>query len=133
MKIKKKDLIFIHKFIWSYIYREVEDYQDRNFMNLPHDFNLISMKKKAISLLLENEIITNSLYNYLSLHYCCILCLIFRRSAIGCFDCPLKDCNSPYSLYQEARKGSLPAIREIYYSIDKAHTPEYIEIKRSKT
>lgn len=128
MKIKKKDLIFIHKFIWSYIYKEVETYEDRNYINLPLNFNIKEMKNKALVLLLDGEIITNNLFNYLSHNYCCILCLIFRHSENGCFDCPLKDCNSLYSRYQEAKKGSLSEIRQIYYSIDKAHIPEYIEI-----
>ena len=128
MKIKKKDLIFIHKFIWSYIYREVEDYHDRNIINLPRYFNLIAMKNKAVSLLLDDEIITNTLFDYLTIHNFCILCFLFVVSENGCHDCPLKDCNLPYSKYQEARKGSLHAIRDIYYSIDKAIIPEYIEI-----
>ena len=128
MKVSRKDLIFIHKFIWSYIYREVDTYKDTFIGNLPLNFNIKEMKNKALVLLLDYEIITNNLFNYLSYNNCCILCLIFRHSENGCNDCPLKDCNSPYSLYQEARKGSLPAIREIYYSIDKAHIPEYIEI-----
>ena len=128
MKIQKKDLIFIHKFIWSYIYKEVEHIQDINMSNSTISFNIRKMKNKAISLLLDDKIITNNLYNYLSCHIVCILCLIFRYSENGCFDCPLKDCNSYYSLYQQARKGSLPAIRGIYYSIDKAIIPEYIEI-----
>lgn len=128
MKIQKKDLIFIHKFICSYIYREVEDYHDRNIINLPRDFNLIAMKSKAVSLLLDDEIITNTLFDYLTNHNFCILCLLFTVSENGCFDCPLKDCNSPRSMYQEARKGSLSAIRDIYYSIDKALIPDVIEL-----
>ena len=128
MKIQKKDLIFIHKFIWTYIYKEVEVYKDRNIINLPRDFNLIAMKNKAVSLLLDDEIITNTLFNYLSHCNFCVLCFLFVVSENGCNDCPLKDCNSPYSLYQEARKGSLPAIRDIYYSIDKALIPHIIEI-----
>lgn len=128
MKIKKKDLIFIHKFIWSHIYKEVEYIQDINMSNSTISFNIRKMKNKAISLLLDDKIITNNLDNYLSYHNGCILCLIFRHSENGCLDCPLKDCNSPYSLYQEARKGSLSAIRKIYYSIDIAIIPEYIEI-----
>ena len=123
MKIKKKDLIFIHKFIWSHIYSEVESYKDRIII-----FNIKEMKNKSLSLLLDDEIITNNLFNYLRHNNGCILCLIFRYSENGCFDCPLKDCISPYSMYQETKKGSLSAIREIYYSIDKAHIPEYIEI-----
>ena len=126
MKIQKKDLIFIHKFIWSYIYREVEYYQDRNIINLP--LNIKEMKNNVIRLLLDNEIITNTMVNCLSNNNCCILCLIFRYSENGCFYCPLKDCNSTNSKYQEARKGSLSAIRNIYYSIDKGSIPEYIEI-----
>lgn len=128
MKIQKKDLIFIHKFIWSYIYKEVEVYKDRNIFNFPRDFKLIAMKNKAVSLLLEDEIITDSLFNYLRTHNFCVLCLIFTHSENGCFDCPLKDCNSPWSMYQQARKGSLHAIRDIYYSIDKALIPHIIEI-----
>lgn len=129
MKILKKDLIFIHKFIWSYIYREVKSYKDRNIINLPLSFNIRSMKNKAVNLLLDEEIITNTMSNYLSFHYFCILCLLFRCSENGCFDCPLKDCNSPDSMYQKTKKGSLSAIRDIYYSIDKALIPEYIEIQ----
>ena len=128
MKIQNKDLIFIHKFIWSYIYKEVEVYKDRNIINLPRDFNLIAMKNKAVSLLLDDEIITNNLFDYLTKHNFCVLCFLSVVSENGCNDCPLKDCNSPYSLYQEARKGSLPAIRDIYYSIDKALIPHIIEI-----
>ena len=128
MKIQKKDLIFIHKFIWSYIYREVEDYKDRN-INFRTDFNILSMKKKAVNLLLDEEIINNTMSNYLSFHYFCILCLLFRCSENGCFDCPLKDCNSNYSMYQKTKKGSLSAIRDIYYSIDKALIPEHLEIQ----
>lgn len=132
MKIQKKDLIFIHKFIWSYIYREVEYYHDRNNINLPSDFNLIAMKNKGVSLLLDDEIITNTLFDYLTNHNFLRIMFLFVVSENGCHDCSLKDCNSLYSLYQEARKGSLPAIREIYYSIDKAHIPEYIEIPGDK-
>ena len=128
MKIQKKDLIFIHKFIWAYIYREVEDYKDRN-INFRTDFNILSMKKKAVNLLLDEEIINNTMSNYLSFHNFCILCLLFRCSENGCFDCPLKDCNSNDSMYQKAKKGSLSAIRDIYYSIDKALIPEHIEIQ----
>lgn len=128
MKIQKKDLIFTHKFIWSHIYDEVEDYKDRNIYNFPLNFNIREIKNEAINLLLDNEIITNTMYDYLTYNSCCILCLIFKSSKNGCNDCPLKDCNSPCSMYQEVRKGSLSAIREIYYSIDKAHIPEYIEI-----
>lgn len=128
MKIKKKDLIFIHKFIWSYIYKEVEVYKDRNIFNIPTNFNIKEMKNKAVSLLLHVGIITDSMFNYLSTHNFCILCLIFMHSEIGCFDCPLKFCDLPYSMYQESKKGSLSAIIEIYYSIDKVYIPEYIEI-----
>lgn len=128
MKIQKKDLIFIHKFIWSYIYREVEDYKDRN-INFRTDFNILSMKNKAVNLLLDEEIINNTMSNYLSFHHFCILCLLFICSENGCFDCPLKDCNSNDSMYQKAKKGSLSAIRDIYYSIDKALIPEHIEIQ----
>lgn len=127
MRIKKKDLIFIHKFIWSYIHIEIETYKDRN-INLQLYFNIHEMKIKAVSLLLDYEIITNAMFNYLSINKCCILCLIFNNSENRCFDCPLKDCNSINSKYQVARKGSLHAIRDIYYSIDKALIPEYIEI-----
>lgn len=127
MRIKKKDLIFIHKFIWSYIHIEIETYKDRN-INLPLNFNIYRMKNKAISLLLEYEIINNTMYNYLSINNCCILCLIFSYSENGCLDCPLEDCTFSYSKYQMARIGSLSAIRDIYYSIDKALIPEYIEI-----
>ena len=127
MRIKKKDLIFIHKFIWSYIHAEIETYKDRNII-LPLIFNIHEMKHKAISLLLDNEIINNTMYNYLRINNCCILCLIFRYSENGCLDCPLEDCAFSYSKYQKARKGSLSAIRDIYYSIDKALIPEYIEI-----
>ena len=128
MKIQKKDLIFIHKFIWSYIYIEVEDYKDRNIINLPLNFNFKEMKNKAVSLLLHDGVITDELFICLSLHNFCILCLIFNNSENRCFDCPLKDCNLINSKYQVAIKGSLPAIRDIYCSIDKAHIPEYIEI-----
>lgn len=128
MKIKKKDLIFIHKFIWSHIYKEVEYIRDINMSNSTIVFNIRKMKNKHISVLLDDKIITNNLDNYLSYHHGCILCLIFRHSENDCFGCPLKDCSSPYSLYQEARKGSLNAIRDIYYSIDKAHIPDSIEI-----
>jgi hypothetical protein len=83
MKIQKKDLIFIHKFIWSYIYKEVEDYKYRNIINFPHDFNLVAMKKKAVSLLLDNEIITNTMFNYLSHNNFCVLCLLFAASENG--------------------------------------------------
>ena len=127
MKIKKKDLICIHKFIWSYIYKEVEDYKDRN-INSPENFNFKEMKNKAISLLLEEHIITDALMVCLSTHNFCVLCLIFVWSENGCIDCPLKDCNSPRSMYQQARKGSLLAIRDIYYSIDKALIPDIIEL-----
>ena len=127
MKIKKKDLIFIHKFIWAYIYKEVKDYKYRN-INIPINFNIKEMKNKAVSLLLHEGIITDSLFNYLSIHNFCILCLIFMHSEIGCFDCPLKYCDLPFSMYEESKKGSLSAIREIYYSIDKEYIPEYIEI-----
>ena len=128
MKIQKKDLIFIHKFIWAYIYKEVKYYHARNIINLPRDFNFIAMKNKAVSLLLDYEIITNTLFDYLINHNFCVLCFLFAVSENCCHDCPLKDCNSPYSLYQEARKGSLPAIRDIYYSIDEVFIPDYIEI-----
>lgn len=128
MKIQKKDLIFIHKFIWLYVYKEVELIKDRNMINSTLDVNIRLMKNKAVDLLLDEEIINNTMSNYLSFNHACILCLLFRRSENGCNDCPLKDCNSTYSLYQEARKGSLSAIRDIYYSIDKALIPEYIEI-----
>ena len=128
MKIKKKDLIFIHKFIWSHIYKEVKDYQYRNGINCTLGFNIKQMKNKAISLLLENEIITNTLFNYLSTRNCCILCLIFTHSENGCFDCPLKDCGFYGSKYNKACKGSLSAIRDIYYSIDEVFIPDYIEI-----
>lgn len=128
MKIQKKDLIFTHKFIWSYIYKEVEDYKDRNIFNFPRDFNLIAMKNKAVSLLLEEGIITDSLFNYLSTHNFCVLCLLFTDSENGCHDCPLNQCAFPYSLYHEARKGKLSAIRDIYYSIDEVFLPDYIEI-----
>lgn len=128
MKIKKKDLIFIHKFIWSYIYKEVDDYKDRNILNIPINFNTKEMKNKAVSLLLQEGVITEELVIYLSSHNFCILCLLFTFSENGCFDCPLKDCNSPRSMYQEARKGSLSAIRDIYYSIDKAIIPDIIEL-----
>ena len=128
MKIKKKDLIFIHKFIWTYIYKEVDDYKDRNIFNIPINFNIKEMKNKAVSFLLKEEVITDELFICLSLHNFCILCLIFTFSENGCIDCPLKHCNSPCSTYQQARKGSLSAIREIYYSIDKARIPYDIEI-----
>ena len=128
MKIQKKDLIFIHKFIWAYIYKEVEDYQDRNIINLPLNFNIKAMKNKAVSLLLEDEIIAEPVFNYLSKHNFCVLCLIFTYSERGCLDCPLKYCNTFGSCYLEARKGSLSAIREIYYSIDKARIPASIRI-----
>lgn len=49
MKIQKKDLIFIHKFIWSYIYNEVKDYQYRNNINFQLYFNIKEIKNKAIS------------------------------------------------------------------------------------
>ena len=127
MKIKKKDLIFIHKFIWSYIYREVEDYHDKN-INLLRNVNLILMKNKALSLLLEHEMITNTLFDYITHHNVCVLCFLSVVSENGCHDCPLKDCNARHSLYQEAGKGNLSAIIDIYYSIDKASIPEYIEI-----
>lgn len=128
MKIKKKDLIFIHKFIWAYIYKEVEDYKDRNIINLPKNFNFKEMKNKALSLLLEERIITDVLMDWLSTHNFCVLCLIFDWSEKGCIECPLKDCNSSRSMYQQARKGSLSAIRDIYYSIDKALIPDIIEL-----
>ena len=128
MLVKREELIFIHKFIWSYIYREVEDYKARFIGNLPLNFNIRAMKNKALTLLLDEEIITNTMFNYLSYNNCCILCLIFRYSENGCIDCPLKGCDTYYSMYHQARKGTLHAIREIYYSIDKAHIPEYIEI-----
>ena len=79
MKIQKKDLIFIHKFIWSYIHIEVETYKDTFIGDLPlnFNFNIRGMKNKAISLLLENEIITNTLFNYLS--HCNFLYIMFSR------------------------------------------------------
>lgn len=129
MKIQKKDLIFIHKFIWSYVYKEVELIQDRNMINSTLGFNIRAMKNKAVNLLLDEEIINNTMSNYLSFYNFCILCLLFKCSENGCFDCPLKDCNSPDSMYQKTKKGSLSAIRDIYYSIDKALIPERIEIQ----
>lgn len=128
MKIKKKDLIFIHKFIWSYIYKEVKDYQYRNTINSTLRFNITQMKNKAISLLLENEIITNTLFNYLSHCNRCILCLVVINSENSCIDCPLKDCSFSSSKYKKAYKGSLSSIRDIYYSIDEVFIPDYIEI-----
>ena len=128
MKIQKKDLIFIHKFIWSYIYKEVKDYQYRNGINCTLGFNIKQMKNKAISLLLENEIITNTLFNYLSHCNFCILCLVVINSENGCIDCPLKDCSLSSSKYIKAYKGSLHVIRDIYYSIDEVFIPDYIEI-----
>ena len=129
MKIQKKDLIFIHKFIWSYVYKEVELIQDRNMINSTLGVNIRSMKNKAVNLLLDEEIINNTMSNYLSLYNFCILCLLFRCSENRCFDCPLKDCHSQDSMYQKTKKGSLLAIRDIYYSIDKALIPEHIEIQ----
>ena len=126
MKIQKKDLIFIHKFIGAYIYKEVEVYKDINIINLPQNFNFKEMKNKALSLLLEERIITDELFICLSLHNFCVLCLVWSEN--GCIYCPLKDCNSSRSMYQVARKGSLPAIRDIYYSIDKALIPDIIEL-----
>ena len=128
MKIKKKDLIFIHKFIWSYIYKEVKDYQYRNGINCTLGFNIKEMKKKAFRLLLDEEIITNTMFNYLSHCNFCILCLVVINSKNCCIDCPLINCEFSSSKYTKAYKGNLPAIRDIYYSIDEIFIPDYIEI-----
>ena len=120
MKVTREELIYIHKRIWDEVKYVLHDglKPDSDDLQLMKDSYIFDMmNKNEVSALALNFVYSNS---------SCVFCALF--SADYCNNCPLHDCVTPESLYQQVLKGSEEACVKIRDLIYKVFIPEYIEI-----
>ena len=120
MKVTREELIYIHKRIWDNVKENV------NKGTITNSGELQCIKDSyIIDMINENVVSLNSL-RWVYLNSSCVFCALF--SAEFCNNCPLHDCVTPESLYQQVLKGSEEACVKIRDLIYYAQIPEYIEI-----
>lgn len=121
MQVTREELIYIHKRIWNSLYRLIKKLGKIT----PSD---VQFYKDGLLCDIYNEnIVSNEALNYVYKHRSCVLCCLY--SSDFCNNCPLQDCTTPESLYQQFLKGSPEACLKIRDSIYKADIPDYIEIE----
>lgn len=120
MKVTREELIYIHKRIWNSLYRVIKKLGKIT----PSDVQFY--KDDLLCDIYNENIVSNEALNYVYKHSSCVLCCLYLSDF--CNNCPLQDCTTPESLYQQILKGSPEACLKIRDLIYVANIPEYIEI-----
>ena len=120
MRVSREELICIHKIIWDNVKGNVNNVSSMNSGVLQ------CIKDSYIIDMINENIFSQQALKWVYLNCSCVFCALF--SADFCNKCPLQDCVTPESLYQQVLKGSEEACVKIRDLIYYAQIPEYIEI-----
>ena len=119
MKVSREELIYIHKRIWN----GVRDYIKHSHGEID---SILFIKESCIhNMINENEVSQQTL-KWVYKNSACVFCALFLADFCNC---PLHDCTTPESLYQQVLKGSEEACVKIRDLIYYADIPDYIEIE----
>lgn len=121
MQATREELIYIHKTIWNTLYRVIKKLGKIT----PSDLQFY--KDGLLRDIYNENIVSKEVLNYVYKHSSCVLCCLYASDF--CNNCPLQDCSTPESLYQQILKGSPEdclKIRDLIYNAD---IPDYIEIE----
>ena len=92
----------------------------------PNSADLQCMKDSYIYDMVNENVVSQYVLSWVYKHSSCVFCALY--SADFCNNCPLYECVTPESLYQQVLKGSEEACVKIRDSIYYADIPDYIEI-----
>ena len=120
MKVTREELIYIHKRIWDNVKENV------NKGKITNGGELQCIKDSYIIDMINENVVSLNALRWVYLNSSCVFCALF--SAEFCNNCPLHDCVTPESLYQQVLKGSEEACVKIRDLIYYEQIPEYIEI-----
>ena len=120
MKATREELIYIHKRIWDGV---------RGYINHSHDIIVptLSIKHACIQNMINENKVSQQTLKWVYRNSACVFCALFLKDI--CNGCPLHDCTSPESLYNQVLNGSEEACVKIRDLIYKADIPDYIEIE----
>lgn len=119
MKATREELIYIHKRIWNAV---------RDYIKYSHGEidSLLFIKDCCINNMAKENVVSQQTLKWIYRNSACVFCALF--SADFCKNCPLHDCVTDISLYQQVLNGSEEACVEIRDLIYQADIPDYIEI-----
>lgn len=115
----REELIYIHKRIWNNVKCVIHDGLK------PNSADLQLMKDSYIFDMLNENVVSGASLSLVYQNSSCVFCALFSQDF--CNNCPLHDCVTPESLYQQVLNGSEEACIKIRDLIYEADIPEYIE------
>ena len=97
MQVTREELIYIHKRIWNGV---------RYYIKHSHGKidNLLFIKDCCIQNMINENEVSQQTLKLVYRNSACVFCTLF--SAVFCNNCPLHDCTTPESLYQQVLNGS---------------------------
>jgi len=120
MQATREELIYIHKRIWN----DVRDYIKYSPGKID---SILFIKDCCIQNMINENKVSQQILKWVFMNSACVFCALFSDDF--CNNCPLHDCTTPESLYQQVLNGSEEAcvkIRDLIYNAD---IPDYIEIE----